>query len=125
VKISAALLTPLMLVFFVAAGPILGLFGPGYEENGKTLLILLAACAVPDAITGLYIARVRAEGRLVFPAVASMAIAVLTLVGAWLLLPSMDLAGAGVAFIGAHVIGSVACLVDSRRARHAAPPATA
>lgn len=125
VKISAALLTPLMLVFFVAAGPILGLFGPGYEENGKTLLILLAACAVPDAITGLYIARVRAEGRLVFPAVASMAIAALTLVGAWLLLPSMDLAGAGVAFIAAHVIGSVACLVDARRSRRAAPSAMA
>jgi O-antigen/teichoic acid export membrane protein len=125
VRISAALLTPLMLLFFVAGGPILGLFGPGYEENGETLLILLAASAVPDAITGLYLARVRAEGRLVFPAAASMAIAAVTLVGAWLLLPSMELAGAGVAFIAAHCLGSVACLVDARRARRPAPSATA
>lgn len=114
VRISAALLTPLMLVFLVAAGPVLELFGEEYADNGRTLLLLLTASAIPDAITGLYIARVRAEGRLVFPASASMAMAAATLVGSWFLLPSMDLAGAGVAFIAAHVAGSVACLVDHR-----------
>ena len=115
VRICAALLAPLMLLFFVAGGWILGLFGHAYAHNGRTLLLLLTASAVPDAITGLYLARVRAEGRLVFPAAASMAIAGITLVGAWVLLPSMDLAGAGVAFLAAHGLGSVACLVDARR----------
>jgi O-antigen/teichoic acid export membrane protein len=114
VRISAALRTPQMAIFLVAAGPILGLFGEEYADNGTTLLILLTASAVPDAITGLYLARVRAEGRLVFPAVASMGMAAATLVGAWFLLPSMELAGPGVAFIAAHVAGSVACLVDAR-----------
>jgi O-antigen/teichoic acid export membrane protein len=114
VRISAALLTPLMVVFFAAAGPILGVFGEEYADNGTTLLILLTASAVPDAITGLYIARVRAEGRLVFPAVTSMGMAAATLIGAWFLLPSMELAGPGVAFIAAHVAGSVACLVHAR-----------
>jgi O-antigen/teichoic acid export membrane protein len=114
VRISAALLTPLMILFLVGAEPILGLFGEEYADNGKTLLILLTAAAIPDGITGLYIARVRAEGRLVFPAAASMAMAGVTLVGTWFLLPSMDLAGAGVAFIAAHVAGSFACLVDHR-----------
>src|SRR5436853_3285024 len=114
IRMSAFVLVPLMVVFFVAAGPILGLFGDAYARHGKTLLILLTASAVPDAITGLYIARVRAEGRLVFPAILSMAIAALTLVGAWILLPSMKLPGAGVAFIGAHVLGSVACLAHAR-----------
>ena len=113
-RISAALLAPLMAIFFAAGGPILELFGSEYAENGETLLILLTASAIPDAITGLYLARVRAEGRLVFPAVASMAMAAGTLIGAWFLLPSMDLAGPGVAFIAAHVAGSVACLVDWR-----------
>jgi O-antigen/teichoic acid export membrane protein len=121
VRISVALLAPLMVVFFVAGGAILGLFGPAYADNATTLLLLLTASAVPDGITGLYIARVRAEGRLAFPAVTSMAIAALTLVGAWLLLPSMDLAGAGVAFIVAHCLGSVACLVDAFLIRRRAP----
>lgn len=114
VRISAALLTPLMLVFLVGADPILGLFGEEYADNGTTLLLLLTAAALPDAITGLYIARVRAEGRLVFPAALSMGMAAATLVGAWFLLPSMELAGCGVAFVAAHVAGSFACLVDHR-----------
>ena len=114
ILISAALLTPLMVVFLVAAGPILGLFGEEYADEGTTLLLLLTASAIPDAITGLYLARVRAEGRLVFPAAASMAMAAVTLVGAWFLLPSMELAGPGVAFIAAHVAGSVACFLDWR-----------
>lgn len=113
VRISAALLAPLMVVFFVAAGPILSLFGEDYAQNAKTLLLLLTASAVPDAITGIYLARVRAEGRLGFPAAASMAMAALTLAGAWILLPSMKLAGAGIAFIAAHVLGSVACAIDA------------
>ena len=114
IRISAALLTPLMVVFLVAAGPILGLFGEEYADEGTTLLLLLTASAIPDAITGLYLARVRAEGRLVFPAAASMAMAAVTLVGGWFLLPSMELAGPGVAFIAAHVAGSVACFLDWR-----------
>ena len=112
-RFSALLLTPLMLIFLVAAGPILELFGPDYATHGKTLLILLTASAVPDAITAIYLSRVRAEGRLVFPAVTSMAMAVLTLAGAWVLLPSMDLPGAGVAFIVAHVLGVAACAADA------------
>jgi O-antigen/teichoic acid export membrane protein len=114
VRICAALLTPLMIVFLIAAGPILGVFGEEYADNSTTLLILLTASALPDAITGLYLARVRAEGRLVFPAVASMGMAAATLIGSWFLLPSMELAGPGVAFIAAHVAGSIACLVDAR-----------
>jgi O-antigen/teichoic acid export membrane protein len=114
VRISAALLAPLMIAFFAAGGWILGLFGEDYADNGTTLLVLLTASAIPDAITGLYLARMRAQGRLGFPAVTSMAMAAGTLIGSWFLLPELDLAGAGVAFIAAHVAGSVACLVDAR-----------
>ena len=114
VRISAALLAPLMLVFLLGAKTILGLFGDAYADNGAMLLLLLTASAIPDAITGLYLARVRAEGRLAFPAAASMAMAAVTVVGSWFLLPELDLAGAGWAFIAAHVAGSVACFVDWR-----------
>lgn len=113
VRISAVLLVPLMIVFFAGADLVLGLFGEEYADNGKTLLLLLTASAVPDAITGLYIARERAVGRLTFPSSASMGMAIATLVGSWFLLPSMELAGAGVAFVAAQVAGCVACLLDA------------
>jgi len=123
-RISAVLLIPLMIVFFVAADPILGLFGEEYADNGKTLLLLLTASAVPDAITGLYIARERAVGRLGFPSFASMGMAIATLGGSWFLLPSMDLSGAGVAFVGAQLAGCLGCLADAtHRSRATARPA--
>lgn len=126
VRITAALTLPLMALFLAAGGPILELFGPEYADNGRTLLLVLTAAAVPDAVTGLYLARVRAEGRLAFPAWVSMGMAAIAVGGAWLLLPSMDLEGAGVAFLAAHCLGSLVCAVDAlrvrTRARSGGPP---
>lgn len=117
IRVTAALIAPLIAIFLVAGRPILELFGADYAENGRSLLLLLTASAVPDAITGLYIARVRAEGRLPFPAAVSMGMAAITLAGAWFLLPEMGLEGAGVAFIAAHAIGCAVCAIDWLRGR--------
>ena len=124
VRITAALMLPLMALFLAAGGPILELFGSGYADNGRTLLLVLTAAALPDAVTGLYLARVRAEGRLAFPAWVSMGMAAIAVAGAWILLPSMGLEGAGVAFLAAHCLGSAVCLADWLRVR-TRPPAAA
>jgi O-antigen/teichoic acid export membrane protein len=116
-RITAVLLTPLMLAFLIGAEPILGVFGDDYADNGRTLLLLLTAAAPPDAVTGIYIARVRATGRLRFPAALSMGMAALTLVGAWVLLPEHGLEGAGLAFLGAQLLGTLACAVHWARER--------
>ncbi|HEX8075834.1 MAG TPA: lipopolysaccharide biosynthesis protein [Thermoleophilaceae bacterium] len=117
VRITAALLGPMMLFFFVAAGWLLGLFGQAYADHAQTLLILLTASAVPDAITNLYVARLRAQGRLAFPAAMTMGMAAITVTTAWILLPPMGLAGAGVAWLAGQCTGSVACLADALRGR--------
>ncbi len=121
IKITAALLAPMMLVFFIGGRWLLGVFGAQYASHGATLLIVLTASAVPDAVTNIYVARLRARQRLAFPAAMNMAMAAVTLLGAWLLLPPLGIVGAGVAWIAAQSTGTVAVLADvalkSRRPR--------
>ena len=115
VKITAALLLPMMLLFFIAGHALLDLFGSRYSNHGGTLLILLTVSAVPDAITNLYIARLRALDRLGFAAATNLAMAAITLGVAWLLLPPLGIAGAGVAWLAAQSAGSLAVFVDMTR----------
>ncbi len=53
-----------IVVYLVAGGWLLDLFGPGYAEHGRLLLIVLTVAAVPDAITNIAVAVLRATGRL-------------------------------------------------------------
>lgn len=112
VRITAALLGPMMVLFLVGGHALLTLFGPRYAAHGTTLLILLTVSAIPDAITNIYIARLRSQGRLGFPAATNMGMAAVTIIGAWVLLPSLGITGAGVAWLVAQSAGSVAVLVD-------------
>jgi O-antigen/teichoic acid export membrane protein len=117
-KIITALLAPVMLVFFVAGEWILGLFGPAYADHGETLLILLTASAVPDAITNIFVARMRAVEELRIPAALNLSMAAVTICGSWLLLEPLGLPGVGVAWITAQSAGSLFVLGYFLRGRH-------
>jgi O-antigen/teichoic acid export membrane protein len=118
-KLVALLLTPAMLVMLIAGDRVLGVFGADYAAAGSTLLVLLTLSAVPDAITNLSVARLRVERRLGFAGALTIGMALTALAGSWLLLPSLGIAGAGWAWLGAQSLGSVAVAVDAlaRRAR--------
>lgn len=123
VKIISALLAPVMLVFFLAGEKILSLFGSAYATNGETLLILLTASAVPDAITNIFVARMRALEQLRVPAVLNLSMAAVTIGGTFLLLDPMGLSGVGVAWLSAQTAGSLFVLGYAIRAqRRAAAP---
>jgi O-antigen/teichoic acid export membrane protein len=107
VKIIGLLLAPVMLVFFLAGTQILEVFGSAYATNGDTLLILLTASAIPDAITNIFVARMRALEQLRIPAVLNLSMAAVTIGGTFLLLDPMGLAGVGVAWISAQTAGSL------------------
>ena len=127
IRITAALLGPAMVLFFAAGGWVLGLFGTEYSHHATTLLVVLTTAAVPDAITNLYVGRQRAEGRLRLPAVMTLCAAAVTVASAWLLLPSMGLTGAGVAWLSGQSVGTLICLADAlrrRRLRRRLVPAT-
>lgn len=130
VKITAALLAPMMLLFFVAGHWLLDVFGARYSSHGTTLLLVLTASAVPDAVTNIYNARLRAREELAFPAAMNMGMAAVTLLGAWLLLPPMGIVGAGLAWAAAQTAGTLAVVghIAFRRRRprpaQTAQPAT-
>ena len=101
----AGLLGPAMLVFVLFGGQIMGAFGDEYTGSTVTLLRLLVLSAIPDAVTNVYTAVLRVRRRLRLAAALNLSIAMLALVGSWVLLPAHGIVGVGWAWIGAQVAG--------------------
>lgn len=106
----AAILLPTMLVMVVGGRLILGLFGTRYAEAGYSLLILLAISALPDAVSNVAVTVFRVTHRLAYSAGLNIGILVVTLAAAWILMPSLGIAGVGAAWLGAQIIGAIASL---------------
>jgi Na+-driven multidrug efflux pump len=87
-----------------------------------TLLRLLVLSAVPDGVTNVYAAVLRVQGRFRMVAVLNVGIAVVALLGAWVLLPQLGIIGAGWAWIGAQLAGCLFVAADLLAQRR---PATA
>ena len=113
---SAVLITgalgPAMAVFLLFGTQIMGMFGREYAGATVTLLRLLVISAVPDAVTNVYTAVLRVQGRLRMAAVLNVGIAVIALGGTWLLLPAYGIVGAGWAWVGAQLAGCVLVAAD-------------
>ncbi|HEU5438895.1 MAG TPA: glycosyltransferase family 9 protein [Ktedonobacterales bacterium] len=106
--IIGVLLCPVMLMAGLGGHLILSVFGPDYALNGYSLLVILVASAIPDAITNVYVATLRVQKRLAVAALLNLGMATLTLVLAWLLLPRLSIAGAGWAWLIAQTAGTIA-----------------
>ena len=109
-RVIAVLLVPAMVVMIVGGRLILGLFGASYAAAGYGLLILLAIAALPDAVSNVAVAVFRVTQRLGYSTALNLGILVVTLVGAWVLMPRLGIAGVGVAWLGAQTIGAIASL---------------
>ena len=112
IMIIGMLLGPILLVFLLGGPFILSLFGPSYAQHGLLLLMFLMISAVPDAITNIYISVLRVWGRLRSAAVLNLGMAALTLALAWILLPRLGIAGAGLAWLIAQSVGSLTVGAD-------------
>jgi O-antigen/teichoic acid export membrane protein len=108
--VIALLLVPAIVVMVVGGKLILGLFGTSYAAAGYGLLILLAISAIPDAVSNVAVSIFRVTQRLRYSAVLNLGILVVTLASAWVLMPSLGIAGAGVAWLGAQTLGAIASL---------------
>jgi O-antigen/teichoic acid export membrane protein len=108
ILLIAALLGPAMLLFLVGGRYILASFGPGYAHHGQLLLLLLVISVVPDAMTNVYVAVLRVQQRLRHAALLNLGMAALTLGLAWVLLPQLGIAAAGLAWLSARGAGSIA-----------------
>ena len=117
VVLVLVLLAVPLLVVAVAPGAVLSLLGPGYAEQGRVLLWVLALSAVPDAVTNIAVAALRVQGRLGTTAVLNTGMSVLALVAAVPLLAWLGIAGGGVAWLLAQTAGALAVPFLLRRPR--------
>ena len=116
-RVILVLLAPAMAVMIIGGKLILGLFGASYAAVGYGLLILLAISALPDAVSNVAVVVCRVTQRLGYSAALNLGILVMTLAGAWVLMPPLGIAGVGVAWLGAQTIGAIASLPAYARIR--------
>jgi O-antigen/teichoic acid export membrane protein len=116
-RVVTVLLAPPMVIMIVGGRFILGLFGAAYAAAGYGLLVLLAISAVPDAVSNVAVVVCRVTQRLGYSTALNLGILVMTLVGAWVLMPPLGIAGVGVAWLGAQTVGAIASLPAYARIR--------
>jgi hypothetical protein len=105
-RVTSVLLAPVMAAMIIGGRLVLGLFGASYATAGYGLLILLAASALPDAVSNIAVAVCRVTDHLGYSTMLNLGILTVTLAAAWVLMPSLGIAGAGVAWLGVQVIGA-------------------
>ncbi len=119
-RVICVILAPAMLVMIVGGRFVLGLFGASYAAAGYGLLVLLAISALPDAVSNVAVAVLRVTHRLGYSAALNIGIFVVSLVGAWLLMPRLGILGVGVAWLGVQTLGAIASLPAFAQVRRAA-----
>jgi len=116
-KMVFLILVPSIILLVVIADKLLLLFGGAYAENATTLLRILVVSAIPSAINVVYLAMKRVEKRLKVIVCLSAFSAVVTIGLTYVLLPSMGINGAGIAWLssqGVIALGIVASFIKRR-----------
>jgi O-antigen/teichoic acid export membrane protein len=119
-RVIAIMLIPAMLVMIIGGRLILGLFGVSYGRAGYGLLILLAISALPDAVSNVAVAVLRVTDRLGYSSLLNLGILATTLLGAWVLMPRLGIAGVGVAWLAVQVLGAIVSLPAYAKTRQRA-----
>ncbi|WP_156753623.1 hypothetical protein [Actinokineospora pegani] len=114
-KIIGALLVVPVVVYLLGGGLLLSLFGQDYPGQGRLLLVLLTLSAIPDALTNIAVAVLRATERMRAALWLNSAMLLAALIGSWLLLPSLGIVAVGWSWLGAQTIGALWTVVCWRR----------
>ncbi|OYD68852.1 lipopolysaccharide biosynthesis protein [Rhodococcus sp. OK302] len=119
IRIIASLLGPLIVLYLVAGGLVLELFGESYSENGRVLLIMLTLSAIPDAVTNIAVAVLRAVGNLQTAVILNVTMLLSCLGLSWVLLPSLGIVAVGISWTVSQSGGALWAAI---RWRHIATP---
>lgn len=111
-KFIGLLLALTLPVITLVPGLILNLFGGSVAANGSRLLVVLAISAVPDAVTNVWIAKRRVERKLFAPILVNVAMASITLVGSWFMLPKYGIIAAGYAWLISQTVGAITVFIE-------------
>jgi O-antigen/teichoic acid export membrane protein len=110
-KFALALLLPAITSVFLLGARALLIFGRAYSEQGTQLLWALTLATLPLAVNFLFFSVRRVQQRMGGVIVATTWILVVTLVLSALLLPTLGLLGAGVAWLAAQASTAAIILV--------------
>ncbi|MEC3982635.1 lipopolysaccharide biosynthesis protein [Amycolatopsis sp. H20-H5] len=113
--IIAGLLVLPMAVYLLGGRLLLSLFGAAYPQQGHALLVLLTLSAIPDAVTNIAVAVLRATNRLRSALWLNTSMLLASVVASWILLPRLGIVAVGVAWVGAQTAGALWVLVYWRR----------
>ena len=121
--IGLMLIAPVAVACLLAK-EVLGFFGPDYTAS-STLLILLLLSTFPDAVINVAIATMRVQQRFAIVAGLTVAGAIMSIGGAWILMSRLGIYGAGIAVIVSQVIIAIAFAVSGTYRLHVAVPIVA
>jgi O-antigen/teichoic acid export membrane protein len=120
-------LVPVTVVTIVGAPLILRIFGEAYAVQGSTTLRLLAVAALPFAVVSLTVSELRVQRRVLVAFLVMFAAVGLVLGLTLVFLPSLGIAGVGVAWIVGQSVVAAVILVWRRLPagpnRHGSAPA--
>jgi O-antigen/teichoic acid export membrane protein len=116
-RVIMIMLAPPMVIMIAGGRLVLGLFGAPYAAAGYGLLILLAIAALPDAVSNVAVAVFRVTHKLEYSMALNLGILVVTVAGAWVLMPRFGLEGVGIAWLAAQTLGAIASLPAYRLIR--------
>jgi O-antigen/teichoic acid export membrane protein len=109
-QVTSFILIPAILIMIAGGRIILGIFGKPYVDAGYGLLVVLAISAIPDAVSNIAVSVFRVTNRLAYSATLNIGIMLITTICAWWLTPSFGIAGAGIAWLVAQVVGAIASI---------------
>ena len=97
-----SIILPCSIGIFFLGGFMLSAFGPAYEHHGLGLLRIVLVASIPDAITNVYVALLRVQGRLAVGAALNVGMGLGVIVFSWFLLPTLGISAVGWAFLAMH-----------------------
>jgi len=116
-KLVSILLIPSVIVMLLTADKLLLLFGRDYSQNSATLLRILTLGTLPLAINIIYLAIKQVQKDLRTIIGLTSFVAVVSVVLAFLFLPSMGIKGAGIAWFIGQSCAALVVIVNWLRGR--------
>lgn len=110
-----ALLALPILAYLLGGRLLLSMFGAEYAEAGALLLVLLTISSIPDALTNVVVAVLRASNRLAAAIWLNFAIAIIVVVMSWVTLPTWGIEAVGIWWLAAQTLGALVTIVFWRK----------
>jgi O-antigen/teichoic acid export membrane protein len=94
------------VVYLIGGQLILGLFGDDYVDHGYALLLVLTLSAIPDAVTNIAVAVLRASNRMQEALLLNGGMLVTCVAAAWIVLPATGIVGVGLCWLASQALGA-------------------